>query len=158
MPMILLNIFMELSRDLSPADRAHFYRSQREWCVAEILKHVRPELKMVLENIGADGSPDLSSPDGRLCNPGHAIEAGWFLLDCALAFGDEALKATALEVIEWSFEIGWDREKGGGGLLYFVDAKGYSPTQLEWDMKLWWPHCEALIAYAMAFNATLEYV
>ena len=31
---------------------------------------------------------------------------------------------------------------------------GYSPVQLEWSMKLWWVHCEALVAGLMAFRAT----
>lgn len=26
--------------------------------------------------------------------------------------------------------------------------------QLEWSMKLWWPHCEALIAFLMAYSQT----
>lgn len=26
------------------------------------------------------------------------------------------------------------------------------PVQLEWNMKLWWPHCEALISYLMAYD------
>lgn len=29
-------------------------------------------------------------------------------------------------------------------------------SQLEWSMKLWWPHCEALIAYLMAYSHTKE--
>lgn len=28
--------------------------------------------------------------------------------------------------------------------------------QLEWNMKLWWPHCEALIAYLMAYSHSRE--
>lgn len=28
--------------------------------------------------------------------------------------------------------------------------------QLEWSMKLWWPHCEALVAFLMAYNQTKE--
>ena len=28
------------------------------------------------------------------------------------------------------------------------------PTQLEWSMKLWWPHNEALIALLMAYTET----
>lgn len=28
------------------------------------------------------------------------------------------------------------------------------PTNLEWDMKLWWPHNEAMIAFLMAYNTT----
>lgn len=27
-------------------------------------------------------------------------------------------------------------------------------SQLEWNMKLWWPHCEALIAFLMAYKQT----
>ena len=48
--------------------------------------------------------------------------------------------------------MGWDAEHGG--LLYFLDAEGRAPIQLEWDMKLWWPHCEALVALLMLY--TLE--
>ena len=33
-------------------------------------------------------------------------------------------------------------------------AGGISPTQLEWSMKLWWVHCEALIAALMAYATT----
>ena len=39
-----------------------------------------------------------------------------------------------------------------GGLLYFVDVEGAPPTQLEWDMKLWWPHAEALYALLLAYH------
>ncbi len=27
-------------------------------------------------------------------------------------------------------------------------------AQLEWSMKLWWVHCEALLAFLMAYQAT----
>jgi hypothetical protein len=27
-------------------------------------------------------------------------------------------------------------------------------VQLEWPMKLWWPHCEALVAFAYAYKVT----
>lgn len=33
---------------------------------------------------------------------------------------------------------------------------GWSPTQLEWDMKLWWPHNEAMIAFLMAYKVTQD--
>ena len=32
--------------------------------------------------------------------------------------------------------------------------KGLSPTALEWDMKLWWVHLEAMVATLMAFQHT----
>lgn len=49
-------------------------------------------------------------------------------------------------------DYGWDDEFGG--LMYFVDKEGYPPVHLESDMKLWWPHCEALIACLMAYKYT----
>ena len=58
----------------------------------------------------------------------------------------------ALDILDWSLELGWDRQQGG--LLYFVDINGRPCEPLEWDMKLWWVHNEALIATLMAFGVT----
>jgi N-acylglucosamine 2-epimerase len=55
-------------------------------------------------------------------------------------------------MIRWSHERGWDDEHGG--LFYFLDAEGYSPTQLEWFMKLWWVHCEALYGHLLNYALT----
>ena len=52
------------------------------------------------------------------------------------------------------FQSGWDLDNGG--LFSFLDVDGLSPTQLEWNMKLWWPHCEAMIAFIMAYQETNE--
>ena len=38
--------------------------------------------------------------------------------------------------------------------MYFVDAEGKPNEQLEWDMKLWWPHTEALYAPLLAYHLT----
>lgn len=57
-------------------------------------------------------------------------------------------------MITWSFEAGWDKDHGG--LFYFLDAEGRSPVFLEWDMKLWWPHNEAMIAFAMLYEASCK--
>ena len=39
-----------------------------------------------------------------------------------------------------------------GGMIAFNDALGYPPQQLEWDMKLWWPQCETMIAARLAYS------
>jgi N-acylglucosamine 2-epimerase len=65
---------------------------------------------------------------------------------------DPDLIKWATEIIDWSLELGWDKEYGG--LLYYVDVEGKPPTQLEWDMKLWWPHTEALYALLLAHHLT----
>ena len=39
-----------------------------------------------------------------------------------------------------------------GGIISFRDALGKPSTALEWDMKLWWPQNEAIIANRMAYE------
>ena len=47
-----------------------------------------------------------------------------------------------------------EREKEYGGILYFLDCLGNPPEAYEHDMKLWWPHNEALIASLMIYRDT----
>jgi len=116
-----------------------------------ILLHLKSEKKIVLENVAPDGSL-LDGTNGRLINPGHAIEAGWFVLEEARKTGDREVKEKALKMIEWSLEKGWDKEYGG--IFYFLDAEDFPSPHLEWFMKLWWPHCEAAYATLLAFRET----
>lgn len=175
-PMILLNMICELSEGLPPEEAAAFYAAERAAAVTRMLAHVDVPRRCMYEGVKADGSPDLDSPDGRLLNPGHQIEAAWFLLDHAQRTGDAALRGRALDIIQWAFETGWDGAfsdgtgavgkpalergtgtgagVGSGGMIYFRDALGFSPTQLEAHMKLWWPQAESMIAFAKAYEAT----
>jgi isoleucyl-tRNA synthetase len=73
---------------------------------------------------------------------------------CAYPEVNEAYIDTALEIIEKTTKIGFD--KTHGGIIAFTDCKGYPPVALEWDMKLWWPQCEAMIAFRMAAELTGE--
>jgi len=158
-PMIILNIISELSRTIpmkSDTERNNFYKDERIWCSKEILKHVHADKKVILESVRSDGSIDASTPEGRLINPGHAIEAGWFLLGYGQNEKNSELIQQSLNVINWSWELGWDTKYGNGGFLYFLDLEGFTPTQLEWNMKLWWPVAEAMVAMSMAYAETLQ--
>ncbi len=148
-PMILLNLVGELDGGFRGEHAA-----VAADCARRILLHGQDDLRVVLENVRPDGTASLGSPEGRLVNPGHAIEAGWFLLDWAEKVGDAEVARRALEIVDWSLDAGWDPEHGG--ILYFLDAQGFSPVPLEWPMKLWWPHCEALVATAMAWRHTRD--
>lgn len=67
--------------------------------------------------------------------------------------GDAQLKQVAIEqFIERPYSYGLDPLHGG--LFYFLDIGGYPPMQLEWPMKLWWVHCEAMLAFLKAYQAT----
>lgn len=65
-----------------------------------------------------------------MSDPGHALEAGWFLLQYAKARGAAELQNVAVQkFMEVPFLTGWDKEHGG--LFYFLDADGHCPTQVQ---------------------------
>jgi N-acylglucosamine 2-epimerase len=114
---------------------------------------VKPGEKALFETVGENGER-LDSPQGRCINPGHSIETVWFLIHEGLYRNDQSLIDRAIEILDWSLDIGWD--KVYGGILYFVDIEGKPAEQLEWDMKLWWPHTEALYALLLAYDITKD--
>uniref|UniRef100_A0A8C1WSK3 N-acylglucosamine 2-epimerase n=1 Tax=Cyprinus carpio TaxID=7962 RepID=A0A8C1WSK3_CYPCA len=147
-PMMLLCLVDQLTEGRT--DVAEKYKDLSGWCVERILQHIQRDGNAILENVTLTGK-ELPGCQGRLQNPGHALEAGWFLLEYALKKEDVQLQKTAVDkFMEIPFHTGWDKQHGG--LFYFLDVDGHCPTQLEWNMKLWWPHCEALIAYLMAYS------
>lgn len=146
-PMILLGLVLQLGE--ADEDLAGRYSELGDWCARRILQHVQRDGQVVLETVSEDGQ-ELPGCLGRHQNPGHALEAGWFLLEFARRRGDTELRARAITQFLWlPFRDGWDAEHGG--LFYFQDADGLCPTQLEWAMKLWWPHSEAMVAFLMGY-------
>lgn len=140
LPMILCNLCLELEPLL---DQALVERTIDE-CIRTVMEDFySPESGLVLENITPDGQ--LSDTfEGRLLNPGHALEAMWFVMDLGQRRGDAALIRTATDRALFMLDYGWDQEQGG--LFYFMDRLGHPPQQLEWDQKLWWVHLEAMEA------------
>ena len=145
-PMILLNL-IEVVTD----GDATAYQAEVDDCLARIQRHVQTDTQHVHETVRPDGTR-IDSPEGRLLTPGHAIETGWFVQHWAQRLDRPDLKDLATNIVRWSFDTGWD--DAHGGLFYFLDAEGYAPTQLEWFMKLWWPHCEALYAHLLNYALT----
>jgi len=151
-PMIILGIVSQVCYCF-PQHNAEFGHWKKT-AVEEILKHIQRNGTVILENVTPQGQ-EMSGSAGRLMNPGHALEAGWFLLEYAEEIGSAELRNIALEkFIKLPYEIGWDKDHGG--LFYFLDADGYTPVQLEWNMKLWWPICEAMISFLMAYKVTKD--
>eukprot|EP00730_Choanoeca_flexa_P007827 TRINITY_DN12397_c3_g1_i14.p2 TRINITY_DN12397_c3_g1~~TRINITY_DN12397_c3_g1_i14.p2 ORF type:complete len:276 (+),score=45.68 TRINITY_DN12397_c3_g1_i14:2834-3661(+) len=152
MPMILLNVICELR---CYSGDATFEEKEVQRCLKGIKLHVHQDREMVLETVQPDGSY-LDTLDGRLLNPGHAIEAAWFILDYNRRFGGSLGELTdlALDMLNWSYARGWDKQHGG--IFYFMDANDRSPIQLEWSMKLWWVHNETMIAMLMAYAETKD--
>lgn len=114
---------------------------------------VKPDIQCVMETVAADGSI-IDHFDGRTLNPGHAIEAAWFIMAEAKHRDDSKLLSLGCNIFDWMLKRGWDSEHGG--ILYFVDVYGH-PVQEYWhDMKFWWPHNEAIIASLLAYSATRD--
>jgi N-acylglucosamine 2-epimerase len=113
---------------------------------------MKPEFEAVLETVGPNGE-FIDHFDGRILNPGHAIECGWFIMDEAQHRGNDAhLLKLGTTILDWTWRWGWDEEYGG--IIYFRDVKGL-PVQEYWhDMKFWWPQNEAIIATLMAYQMT----
>ncbi len=133
------------------SDNSGLYAGEIQRAVALLLERYVRDDGVLFEIVMADGRVP-AGPEGRLINPGHAIESAWFLLEEAQRQKNNALVETACRIIERSLELGWDQEQGG--LFYFVDIESRPPLQLDWDMKLWWVHTEALYALLLAHKLT----
>jgi N-acylglucosamine 2-epimerase len=147
-PMILANLSLEMDW-LLPSDRL-------EEILDETVREVMTDFLdrdrgLMYENVAPDGS-HVDCFEGRSINPGHGIEAMWFIMDIASRRNDTKTIDRAVDVILNILDFAWDREYGG--LYYFMDARGYPPQQLEWDRKLWWVHLESLVALAMGYRLT----
>lgn len=148
LPMILCNLALELEHLLG----AELVIEVTEKAIDLIMNQFyHQESGLILENISQDGT-FVDSFEGRLLNPGHAIEAMWFIMNLGLRKNDMELVAKAERIMYQQLEHGWD--KTHGGIFYFMDIKGHPTQQLEWDQKLWWVHLETLVALAKtyAFN------
>jgi len=112
----------------------------------------RPEQKRLFEFVRLDGSL-LDEPPGRVVNPGHAIESMWFLIHLFQRLGDTRRVRECIEVIRWHLDLGWDKEHGG---LFLARDAEQSPWEEKWDLKIWWPHTEALYALLLAHSISGE--
>lgn len=148
LPMILCNLTIELESLLS----SEIVETQIALATKEVMEiFLDQKTNLILENVALNGK-FIDSFDGRLLNPGHAIEAMWFLMDIGQRSGNFGLVQKAVDISIATLEYGWDPEYGG--IFYFLDRKGYPPQQLEWDQKLWWVHLETLVALSTGYTLT----
>jgi N-acylglucosamine 2-epimerase len=147
-PMILANLTLEMSWLLPPTELDRVLAAT----VQEVMQDFRdPEQGYMREAVDPNGQR-VDCHEGRLLNPGHGIEAMWFMMDIAQRQGNQELMVQAIEVAIKTLEFAWDKEYGG--IYYFMDDRGHPPQQLEWDQKLWWVHVETLVALAMGYRLT----
>lgn len=149
-PMIILNV-TAIMRD-ADKEREAYYTDIITTLIEDIKSFHNEEFGAMFEAIGADGSFMLDSATTRVINPGHDMECSWFILMEGLKRNDKEIIAFAEKIFLEAFERGWDKEYGG--ILYFKDVLGKPVEAYEHDMKLWWPHNEAIIGALMFYRAT----
>lgn len=147
-PMILANLSLEMDWLLPQGQLETVLTETVDEVLTDFLDHDRG---LLYENVALDGSA-MDCFEGRLMNPGHSIEAMWFVMDIAQKRNDMSQINQAIEIVLNTLSLGWDDQHGG--IYYFLDAKGHPPQQLEWNQKLWWVHLETLVALAMGYQLT----
>ena len=148
LPMILCNLSLEIEHLLDE----EVLKQTIEHCIHEVMDvFYRPELGLVVENVTVDNQLS-DSFEGRQLNPGHSIEAMWFIMDLGVRLGRQDLIDRAVDIALKMVNVGWDKEFGG--IFYFMDRLGYPTQQLEWDQKLWWVHIETMICMAKGYLLT----
>ena len=147
-------ILIATTQTMREVDDSSIYKDVVDTCMDQVFSQfLKRDRRALLETVGKNGE-FIDNQQGRCVNPGHAIETAWFLMHEGIFRKDRSIIKQALEILDWSFELGWDKEYGG--IFYFVDVDGKSPEQLEWDMKLWWPHIETLYALLLAYSLTKD--
>lgn len=149
LPMIICNMALEIE-NIMP-DKALLDKTIDE-CLSEVLDvFYHPEYGAMLENVAPDGSM-IDCFGGRVINPGHNLEALWFMMNLGIRRNDKALIEKCVKISLDVIELGWDKQYGG--IFYFLDRKGYPQQQLEWDQKLWWVHLESAICMLKGYQLT----
>lgn len=141
-------ITASMASEIARVDPDPRYRSVLRQCLDRAKRFYVPAHQIFLEYQPA------ATPEGRLFCPGDSIEASWFLLHALEFAPDDEMRALLLESIAGALAFGWDREYGG--LYYFMDVDGLPPLPLESNMKLWWPHTEAIYATILAHSMTSD--
>lgn len=148
LPMILCNLALEIE----PLLDEEFLAKTIDTCIHEVMDvFYRPELGLIVEHVSSEGEL-VDNFDGRCLNPGHAIEAMWFIMDLGVRLNRKDLIERAVSIALKEVEYGWDNEFGG--IFYFMDRLGHPVQQLEWDQKLWWVHIETLISMLKGYQLT----
>jgi len=148
LPMILCNLSLEIEHLLEK----NFVDETIDRCIHEVMEvFYDGHSGLIRENVSPDGSFS-DSFEGRLLNPGHGIEAMWFIMDLAVRNNNNALIEKAVRITLDILNYSWDSEFGG--IFYFMDIMGKPVQQLEWDQKLWWVHIETLISLIKGYYHT----
>lgn len=144
-PVMIMLSTVQVMRSANPCKK---YDDIAAECLQNIMQGGFLTDKALMENVSGKGE-FVNSPTGRIVNPGHSMEAAWFIMMEGLITNNQETINYGKKIIDITWPLGWDEKHGG--IIAFTDVLGMPPQQLEWDMKLWWPQCETMIALRMAY-------
>ena len=149
LPIIICNMALEIEPIIDD-------KSLLEKTIDEAIHEVfdvfyQPGIGVMVENLAPDGSL-LDCFEGRKVNPGHDLEALWFMMNLGVRQNRPELVEKSMKIALDVIAYGWDREYGG--IFYFMDRLGHPTQELEWDQKLWWVHLEAAVCMVKGYRLT----
>jgi len=147
LPPLLLLGTCQVLRDLDPAAVA---QRAVDAAVEDLLTSFLDRQSGLLCEYALPAGGARIGPAGRMVIPGHGIHVAGLLLQESRRRPE--LLDGALRLLEASLENSWDAEYGG--LIHVVDLEERPSLHLDWDMKLWWVHTEALFATLLAGRLT----
>ena len=102
LPMILCNLPLELEHIIGTERVNSFIPT----VIHEVMNvFYQPQLRLIMENVNQDETFS-DSFEGRLLNPGHVIEAMWFIMDLGKRLNEEALIKKACNIMLDTIEYG----------------------------------------------------
>ena len=128
LPMIICNMALEVEDIINDPELIERTIDESVHEIVDVFW--QPQLGVIMENLAPDGSM-VDCFEGRKVNPGHDLEAMWFLMNIGIRRNDKALIEKAVEISLSVIEYGWDKQYGG--IFYFMDCKGHPTQELEWD-------------------------
>lgn len=150
LPMILLNTAQIMRK--ADAGSIEYYNKAIDIYIEDIKSFQLNDTGLFLECIGVDGTIYEDIASCRVINPGHSIELSWFILDEGIYRNNKSLIELAEKMFDVAYQFGIDKEYGG--LVYFKDYLNKPVEAYEHDMKLWWVHCESMIASLKLYEYT----
>lgn len=166
-PMILINVSEELylAAEKLKDSREEALKNDMDGYLHEILNLTTE--KRIIEMKHED--PAVENLLTTHLNPGHTLESIWFMIHSMQRIEHpeyETILGKLESIASYAIEIGWDDVYGG--LFRFVHKDGGMPRgklegstlekliQDTWDMKLWWPHSEALYTTILFYTLTKD--
>ena len=110
LPMILCNLSLEIEQLIDK----QLIDQTIETCLHEVMEvFYQKDLGLIVENVSAEDNSLVDSFEGRSVNPGHSLEAMWFIMDLGKRLGRPELIDKAVKIALSTIEYGWDKQYGG---------------------------------------------